>query len=246
MGNETIPRRDFLRGAGAAGTAVATALSGALPADAQAQPAAAAQPAASPPRAAVTGVEPLLTLTPSEAAFLSAAYDTIIPADRLSPSGTDCGLVNYIDRQLAGAWGNGARLYRNGPFVQGKPEQGYQLPLTPRELFAAGIKAANQWTRKTYGRDFDRLAPAEREAALKTMESGKAEFTDISGKQFFEALLQSAMEGFFADPIYGGNRDMASWRMIGYPGLPATYHEDIKRYFGKKYDKPPRSIADFS
>ena len=54
------------------------------------------------------------------------------------------------------------------------------------------------------------------------MEAGKAEFTDFNGKHFFEALLQSAMEGFFADPIYGGNRDKVSWRMVGYPGLPAT------------------------
>ena len=72
-------------------------------------------------------------MTATEAAFLSAAYDTIIPADALSPSGTDCGLVTYIDRQLAGAWGNGARMYRNGPFIPSKPEYGYQLPLTPRE-----------------------------------------------------------------------------------------------------------------
>jgi len=246
MGNETIPRREFLRGAGAAGTAVATALSGALPADAQAQPAAAAQRAAAAPTTTVAGVEPLLTLTPSEAAFLSAVYDTIIPVDRLSLSGTDCGLVNYIDRQLAGAWGNGARLYRNGPFVPGKPEQGYQLPLTPRELFAAGIKATNEWTRKTYGKDFDRLAPAEREAALKTMEAGKAEFADISGKQFFEALLQSAMEGFFADPIYGGNRNKVSWRMVGYPGLPASYGDKALEYRGKKVAIEPQSIGDFS
>jgi gluconate 2-dehydrogenase gamma chain len=54
------------------------------------------------------------------------------------------------------------------------------------------------------------------------------------------------MEGFFADPIYGGNRHMAAWKMVGYPGLPASYREDIKKYFGKKYDKAPRSIADFS
>ena len=26
---------------------------------------------------------------------------------------------------------------------------------------------------------------------------------------------QSAMEGFFADPIYGGNRNKVSWRMVG-------------------------------
>src|SRR5207344_755992 len=116
-----------------------------------------------------------------------AAYDTIIPADPLSPSGTDCGLVNYIDRQLAGAWGSGARLYRSGPFVQGTPEQGYQLSLTPREFFAAGIKAANEWTRRSYGKEFDRLSFADREAALKAMDAGRAELAGINGKQFFEA-----------------------------------------------------------
>ena len=78
------------------------------------------------------------------------------------------------------------------------------------------------------------------------MEAGKAEFSGFSSRMFFNALLDLSMEGFFADPIYGGNRDMAAWKMVGYPGLPATYREDIKKYFGKKYDKPPRSIADFS
>jgi gluconate 2-dehydrogenase gamma chain len=78
------------------------------------------------------------------------------------------------------------------------------------------------------------------------MEAGKAEFDGSSSAMFFNALLQIAMEGFFADPIYGGNRDMAAWKMVGYPGLPATYREEVKTYFGRKYDKPPRSIADFT
>jgi gluconate 2-dehydrogenase gamma chain len=241
MSDDSIPRRSFLKGAGAAGTAVATALSGALPADAQAQTSAANPSPSAPPAA-----EALLTLTASEAAFLSAAYDTFIPADRLSPSGTDCGLVTFIDRQLAGAWGGGARLYRGGPFIKGTREQGYQLSLTPREFFAAGIKAANEWSRKTYGKDFDRLAAAERESALKTMDEGKAEFNEINAKQFFEMLYASAIEGFFADPIYGGNRDKVSWRMVGYPGLPATYAGKALEYRGKKIVIPPQSIADFS
>jgi gluconate 2-dehydrogenase gamma chain len=241
MSDDNIPRRSFLKGAGAAGTAVATALSGVLPAPAEAQtPPANASPSAPP------AAEALLTLTATEAAFLSAAYDTFIPADRLSPSGTDCGLVTFIDRQLAGAWGGGARLYRGGPFIKGTREQGYQLSLTPREFFAAGIKAANEWTRKTYGKDFDRLAAAEREAALKAMDAGKAELNEIDGKQFFEMLYQSAMEGFFADPIYGGNRDKVAWRMVGYPGLPATYASKALEYRGKKIVIPPQSIADFS
>ena len=243
MSDDSIPRRSFLKGAGAAGTAVATALSGSLAAPAQAQTAPPAKDASPPPSPVA---EAHLTLTATEAAFLSAAYDTFIPADRLSPSGTDCGLVAFIDRQLAGAWGGGAKQYRSGPFIKGTREQGYQLPLTPREFFAAGIKATNAWTHKTYGKDFDRLAPAEREVALKTMDAGKAEFDEINAKQFFEMLLQSAMEGFFADPIYGGNRDKVSWRMVGYPGLPATYAGKALEYRGKKIVLEPQSIADFS
>jgi gluconate 2-dehydrogenase gamma chain len=236
MAEDSIPRRSFLKGAGAAGAAAATALTG--PSEpAQAQAASTALPAAG---------EAYLTLTATEAAFLSAAYDTFIPADTMSPCGTECGLVTYIDRQLAGAWGNGARFYRNGPFLQGKPEHGYQLPLTPREYFAAGIKAANAWTRTAHGKDFDRLAPGERDAALKAMEAGKAEFADFNAKPFFEALYQSAMEGFFADPIYGGNRNKVSWRMVGYPGLPASYGAKAETYRGKKLDIEPQSIADFS
>jgi gluconate 2-dehydrogenase gamma chain len=229
--HDKIPRRSFLMGAG---TAVAASLT-TPPANAQ-----------TPAAAAPAEPEPLLTLTPTEHAFVVAAADTLIPADELSPSGSDCGIAVFIDRQLAGAYGSGARLYREGPFQKGKPELGYQLPLNPREFFRAGIAAANAWTHKTYGKDFDRLAAAEREAALKAMEAGKAEFSGLGSATFFDALLQITMEGFFADPIYGGNRDKAAWKMIGYPGLPATYRDEIKTYLGKTYDKPPRSIADFS
>jgi gluconate 2-dehydrogenase gamma chain len=235
MVEETIPRRDFLKGA-MVGTAAFAAGNPAL---------AAAQAPASVPSASADA-EPPLTLTATEHAFMVAAVDTLIPADELSPSGSACGVATFIDRQLAGAYGTGARLYRQGPFPKAKPELGYQLALNPREFFRAGIECANDWTRQTYGKEFDRLSEPEREAALKAMEADKAQFPGFSSRMFFEALLQIAMEGFFADPIYGGNRDMAGWKMVGYPGLPATYREEITKYFGKKYDKPPRSIADFS
>jgi gluconate 2-dehydrogenase gamma chain len=232
---ENVPRRSFLKGAGVAATA---ALAGNLPRAAEAQTP--AQPGTPP------ASEPLLTLTADEAAFFSAAYDTIIPADRLSPSGSDCGCVTYIDRQLAGAWGNGAKLYRNGPFLPAKPHHGYQLPLTPREYFAAGIKAANAWSTKTYGKSFDRLAAPDRIAGLTAMEKGTAVFDGFEAQTFFEALLQSAMEGFFADPMYGGNRNKVSWRMVGYPGLPATWGAKAEALRGKKFTVEPQSIADFS
>src|ERR1700687_4464227 len=124
MVDETIPRRDFLKGA-------------------------------------MVGTAALATGTPAPAAAQTArpvaAVHTIIPADEHSPSGGACGVATFIDRQLAGAYGMGARLYRQGPFPKAKPELGYQLSLNPREFFRAGIESANTWTRKTYGKDFDRL-----------------------------------------------------------------------------------------
>ena len=240
MADDAIARRNFLLGAGLAGTAVAAGLAQTAPAEAQNQ-----QPAPVPSTSAGTEPEALLVLTATEAAFVSAAADTLIPADELSPSGTDCGVVIYIDRQLASAWGGGDKMYRSGPYRKGKPEQGYQLPLTPREYFLTGIAAANAWARKTYGKDFDRLAPADRVAALKAMEEGKAEFKDFSARGFFERLLAMTQEGFFTDPIYGGNRNKVSWKMIGFPGLPATYANVVDQYYGKRYEAEPQSIADY-
>src|SRR5712691_3559077 len=233
MTDETLPRRRFLLGAG---TAVAAGLASPVPTPAEAQ-----APAPSAPEP-----EALLTLTASEHAFIVAAVDTMIPADELSPSGSECGVATFIDRQLASAWGGGAKMYRSGPFRKAKPEYGYQLPLTPRQFFAAGIVAANAWTHKVYGKDFDRLAANEREYALKALEQGKADLGDFDAKPFFEALLQITMEGFFADPIYGGNRNKAAWRMIGFPGLPAVYSHLIEQYRNKRYVVEPQSIADFS
>ena len=94
-----IARRHFLLGAG---TAVAAGLAPAAPVAAQ-------TPLASPSAPSATEPEPLLTLTATEHAFFAAAADTIIPADELSPSGSECGVATFIDRQLAGAYGTGAR-----------------------------------------------------------------------------------------------------------------------------------------
>jgi gluconate 2-dehydrogenase gamma chain len=246
-------RRKFLLGAGLAGTAVAAGLAAPVAAEAKPRadahtdkPAAEAAPKAAHVAANANEPATFLTLTATEAAFISAAADTIIPADELSPSGTDCGVVAFVDRQLASAWGGGAKMYRNGPFRKAAPEYGYQLPLTPREFFAAGITATNAWARKTKGKDFDRLAPKERDEALQALDQGKAELGDFSAKDFSDALIQIVMEGFFADPIYGGNRDKVSWKMVGFPGLPALYAGKMEEYRNKRYVAEPKSIKDFS
>ena len=235
MAHDSIPRRGFLAGAGA-GAASAAALGSGHPATA----------AESAPNAAASAPDTWLVLTADEVAFFSATSDTLIPADARSPSGSDCGIPTFIDRQLASAWGAGARMYRAGPFHVGVPEQGYQLPLVPRDYFAAGVQATNAWSRQTYGKSFDRLTPDQRAEALRAMESGKAVFQDFDSRAFFQRLLAITMEGIFSDPIYGGNRGKASWRMLGFPGLPATYADKLEQYRNKRYVAEPQSIADFS
>jgi gluconate 2-dehydrogenase gamma chain len=89
MTDDALPRRKFLLGAGLAGTAIAAGIS--EQAEAQPQPAVDAPALAAPPAA---DSEPFVTLTATEAAFIVAAVDTLIPADELSPSGSDCGVGN--------------------------------------------------------------------------------------------------------------------------------------------------------
>lgn len=233
-GQAGLQRRELIAGAGL----LATALTGTARAVPSPAVSATAAPAAQLP-------DPMLTLSATEQAFLTAVVDQLIPADALSPSASDCGVVTFIDRQLAGAWGGGARLYRSGPFLKGKPEHGYQLPLTPREYFAAGIAAVNDWTVRAHGGPFDALTPNLQAALLHQLEKGEAALDELSAAAFFEALLAITMEGFFADPIYGGNRDKAGWKLVGYPGLPATYANAITEYRGRRYRPEPRSIVDF-
>ena len=218
----------------AAGTAPAAVLP--MPSS----PAAAAEPSAKSAAPAA-----MLVLTDTEAAFLAATADCMIPADELSPSGSDCGVVTYIDGQLASAWGGGARLYRDGPHPTGTPQQGTQTLMTPREIITTGIAEANNWCLATHGAAFDALATEQRNTALQQIEAGSARFEAIKPQAFFNLLLDLTMEAMFADPIYGGNRDLAGWKLLGFPGLPATYADKIVDYRGKRYDAAPRSIADF-
>jgi gluconate 2-dehydrogenase gamma chain len=228
-------RRDFLKGAVVGGAAAA---SGTAATPAQAQQAAA--PTASSP----SGYE---FLNLDEAAFIEALVDHMVPADELTPKGTDLGIAVYIDRALAGGWGKGDRLYMQGPWKPGVPSQGYQLPLTPSQLYRAGIAATNAYCRKTYNKTFDRLDAAQREEVLVGLSSAKIKFdSGLPVRVFWGALYQTVVEGMYSDPIYGGNRDKAGWRMIGFPGAIAVHRDHVEQFRGKPFPTKPLGISDLS
>ncbi len=180
--------------------------------------------------------------SPEEAATVEALVSRIIPADELSVSGKDAGCAVFIDRQLAGSYGTFERLYMKGPFMTGTPEQGDQSELVPRQRYRVGIASLNEHCRSALGKGYPELAAEDQDAVLTGLESGEIKLEGIDSKMFFGQVLANTMEGFFADPIYGGNRDMVSWKMLGFPGARYDYRDYIERH-NEKIDLPPLSIA---
>jgi gluconate 2-dehydrogenase gamma chain len=234
MEDKGFDRRAFLKSA-VAGSAAAATVS--LPQAADAQKPAAVAPAG----------DGYTYFGPDEAAFVEALVDHMVPADELTASGTGLGLHIFIDRALAGSWGKGDRLYMQGPWKPGVPSQGYQLPLTPAALYRAGIAATNRHCMKTYGKLFDHISESEREAVLRDLDNGKLVFDDgPPSRVFFAIVYQTVMEGMFSDPIYGGNRNKAGWKMLGFPGVLAVHQQNITNFKNKKFPGEPMGIADMS
>ena len=228
-------RRNFLQFSGAAAfVPVAT--------DAAAPPATATA-AASPPGSTDSAGTGYLFFNAPEAAFIEAAVVRLIPPDELGPSALEAGVPTFIDRQLHGAWGAGERLYRSGPWQKGTPSQGYQLPFTPAEMFRTALRAMRTQLEGAGRGGFEKLSGDEQDAYLTQLQTGDADLGGVPGKTFFESLLSMTIEGYFCDPVYGGNRGMASWAMIGFPGAYGAYYDLVDQY-GARFDHPPRSLAE--
>jgi gluconate 2-dehydrogenase gamma chain len=169
--------------------------------------------------------------TALEGAAVEAICDRLIPPDDGKPGGKQAGCAVFIDRQLIGSYGAAERFYMRPPFAAGTPQQGTQTQFSPAEQYRRGLAALDRYCRDSLGgKGFAELPAAEQDKLLAAMEKGEAQFTGVSSREFFELLLQNTMEGFFADPLYGGNRDMAGWKLIGFPGARYDYRDYIAQH----------------
>ncbi len=183
--------------------------------------------------------------------FSQHQYDTIaaiaerfIPADELSVSGKEAGCATFVDRQLAGDFGQAATQYRLGRFVKGTPEQGLQSALTPAERYRQGLPALDHYCQIHFAKNFIDLSGEQQDELLQHMELGKLDLgPEIESKIWFELLLQNIREGFLSDPIYGGNKNMASWKMLGFPGARYDFRDVIGKK-GQKLTIIPTSLID--
>jgi gluconate 2-dehydrogenase gamma chain len=166
--------------------------------------------------------------TAAEWAFINAATAHLIPEDEMGPGAVECGIPEFIDRQMETPYAHGALWYMQGPFLPDvAPEFGYQQRLTPRDIYRSGIKACDDACQKTYGKPFAALDTDSQVKVLRQLEAGGIAMDDMSATLFFTQLLKNTKEGYFADPIYGGNKKMAGWKMIGFPGARADFMDWI-------------------
>jgi gluconate 2-dehydrogenase gamma chain len=162
--------------------------------------------------------------TDQEWGFLRAAVARLIPADEVGPGALEAGVPEFIDRQMDTEYGHGGLWYLQGPYNTNVPATlGYQYGYNPRDLYRTGIRDVEDWCGKTYNKTFSALDAAQQDELLSQLEHGKVSLPHIGAVTFFSQLLANTKEGYFADPMYGGNKDMAAWKMIGFPGARADY-----------------------
>ena len=185
---------------------------------------------------------PWMFFTSDEAALVEAAVDRLIPPDERGPGGKDAGCAVFIDRQLAGPYGRADGLYMKPPFMPGVATQGYQMSDAPAARYRTGLRALADYVKATFqGKSFSDLVHADQDRVLAGLETGSIALKDVKGAEFFALFLQNTQEGFFADPIYGGNRDMSGWKLVGFPGARYDYRDWVERH-NEAYPLPPVSI----
>jgi len=139
------------------------------------------------------------SITERQLGTLRATADRIIPPDETCGA-AEAGAAEFILGLLGGDWSSEQATYLEG------------LDGIDREAEAC------------HGRAFTALTAGEQDAMLKAIEEDdlKTAWT-ISSRRFFQMLVEHVLEGFYADPGNGGNRDAVSWKMIGYRAEGGTW-----------------------
>lgn len=184
---------------------------------------------------------------------LSAATERLFPETDVGPGAIALGVPYFIDRQLASDWGTNAHDYTAGPFPQISEVDAYeemdtdqnkkgaeaevQVPTpTPRyqtrmnrgALFLEGLHAIQRTAHEKYEEEFKKLSGEQQDEILTLCENGDIDMNGTSSGPFFDLLLTTTIEGAYADPAYGGNRDMNAWKMKDYPGPRMSYLDTIE------------------
>ena len=207
-----------------------------------------------------------------QAEIVNAAAGRLIPTDANGPGAIEAGVVFFIDQQLSASYGLDGRRYEHGPYATGTSTQGDQSGMDMRDRYRLGIQGMEDYAQQLFQKGFAHLSADQQDRILTDMQAGVPNTFDgnsiqaattmpaasggealeqmapgapgVGAQAFFNLLLSHTIAGFFADPIYSGNRDMVGWKLIGFPGAQITYANDILN-FGVPFTGPFTSLAAY-
>lgn len=205
-------------------------------------------------------------LNDHQARTVEAICGRLIPGSEDSPGAREAGVVFYIDNLLASHEGLPWQAYTGGPFArtysgdEPPPEEtgvvwvqeeeleryGWQSPFVPQEIYRMGLARLDSLSNDRAGEDFVDLSEEDQDALLTAVEEGEDDdvvdvFDELRPGDFFETVRTDTVQGFFADPAYGGNRDMVGWRLVGFPGARRSFTpQDM---YDENFDVAPQSLA---
>lgn len=171
---------------------------------------------------------------------LEQATEMIYPEDDNGPGAIQLGVPYFIDKQLAGQWGENSNDYRQGPFTN---ESIDESSLTRGQIFLLGIRKVNEYSNEQYEEDFIDTSADNKIKILQDFEKDNVETAVIKSSIFFELLRKATFEGAYSDPLYGGNKNMEGWKMKEYPGPVMSYEDMIED--SEFILKDPISLTDY-
>lgn len=202
-------------------------------------------------------------------AVLSAATERIYPENDNGMGAIELGVPYFIDRQCASSWGRNGNDYMQGPFPtisktdvyeEGKLQNNdvitsstviklptgtanYQTKMTRGVFFLEGLGAIEKTSQEKFSDGFVNLEPAQQDEILQMFENGEVKFSGVDSADFFSLLRKTTIEGVYADPVYGGNRNMEAWKMKQYPGPIMSFLDKIEEEEFIVID--PRSLRNY-
>jgi gluconate 2-dehydrogenase gamma chain len=206
-------------------------------------------------------------LNPDQHQLVEAIAARIIPGDDDDPGAVQAGVVDYIDRLLATHEGYPQRTYTQGPYADtydpadGEPEPedgviwveeeeleryGWQSRFAPREIYRMGLARFQELVEARHGGRFVDLSEDEQDALLEAIEDAEDDdvediFEPVGADTFFDLVHKHVVEGFLADPMYGGNQGLVGWELIGFPGAQRAYSP--AEMVDPDFHRPPQSLA---
>ncbi|MEA2401680.1 MAG: gluconate 2-dehydrogenase gamma chain [Thermoleophilaceae bacterium] len=165
--------------------------------------------------------EALLFLNRGEAATVEALACRIMPGDESDPGAREAGVLTYIDRGLAGFF---------------RDQQGF---------YREALRELDRHCGEQHGARFAELDEGRQDAVVGELDTLAREDTSHSllGR-LFALVREHTVQGMFCDPAYGGNRDGAGWRLVGFPGAQWGYRvEQMRRGFDAT-EIPLSTLAD--